>query len=84
MLIPVRCFTCGKVLGNKATAYEKLLENNVPIVEIYKNLGITRLCCKRVMLTNVNIADKMADYITLPEKVKNTENTDTNRQYRAR
>lgn len=26
MIIPIRCFTCGKVLANKWTAYTKMIE----------------------------------------------------------
>ncbi len=29
MIIPVRCFTCGKVIGNKYESYAKLLVDDV-------------------------------------------------------
>lgn len=28
MIIPVRCFTCGKVIGDKWEAYKKMVEEN--------------------------------------------------------
>ena len=28
MIIPVRCFTCGKVIANKWLAYEKMVKEN--------------------------------------------------------
>lgn len=31
MLIPVRCFTCGKVIGNKWGKLVELLKNNVQL-----------------------------------------------------
>ncbi len=31
MIIPVRCFTCGKVIGNKWNKYLKLLEEDVEV-----------------------------------------------------
>jgi RNA polymerases N / 8 kDa subunit len=31
MLIPVRCFTCGKVIGNKWERFLKLIEEEVPM-----------------------------------------------------
>lgn len=31
MIIPVRCFTCGKVIGNKWNKYLKLLEEDVNV-----------------------------------------------------
>jgi DNA-directed RNA polymerase I, II, and III subunit RPABC5 len=30
MIIPVRCFTCGKVIGNKYEGYIGLLEADYP------------------------------------------------------
>jgi len=30
MIIPVRCFTCGKVTGDKWESYVSLLQKNVP------------------------------------------------------
>jgi len=29
MIIPVRCFTCGKVVGNKYEKYLELIQNGV-------------------------------------------------------
>ena len=35
MIIPVRCFTCGKVIGNKWQKYLELLNEKKPIDEIF-------------------------------------------------
>lgn len=89
MFIPVRCFTCGKVIGNLYKSYKeqsdkidkefqenfkqsfsKENEYNV-IKEEYKNihpayknkildnLGLNRLCCRRHMISHVNIIEKI-------------------------
>jgi len=76
MIIPVKCFTCGKVLGDKYRYYQsevrrhKLLQgasqdkviyltkgNNEKTVEgkILDNLGLINMCCRRHMLTHVDI-----------------------------
>jgi len=73
MIIPVRCFTCGKVIGNKWEAFEKevaKLENGgKKNPSLHKNfdsdakgkimtdLGITKICCRRHMLGHVEIVD---------------------------
>jgi DNA-directed RNA polymerases I, II, and III subunit RPABC5 len=28
MIIPIRCFTCGKIIGDKWEAYKKLVQEN--------------------------------------------------------
>jgi DNA-directed RNA polymerase I, II, and III subunit RPABC5 len=76
MIIPVKCFTCGKVLADKYLYYQKTvgemkLKNKEELNEIkYLNsnnikktaegkvmddLGLTRMCCRRHMLTHVDI-----------------------------
>jgi len=74
MLIPVRCFTCGKVLADKWDWYNeevKKLEEEKPkkeakeeetkffdkvkSAEIMDKLGLTRYCCRRHMLGQVDM-----------------------------
>ena len=69
MIIPIRCFTCGKVLANKWQAYQEKKEEGVeqkdddlPMYisntlhqKILEDLGITKMCCKRIMLTHIDM-----------------------------
>lgn len=77
MIIPVRCFTCGKVVGDKYNKYLELidqyktelgLENKDTILTIDKDkvektpegramdtLGLKRYCCRRIMLSQIDI-----------------------------
>ena len=80
MIIPVRCFTCGKVLGNlwekyneelqkaynnevKETELKRIvdLQNNEESAEkkILDDLGLKRYCCRRIMLSTVDLVDKI-------------------------
>lgn len=86
MIVPVRCFTCNKVLADKWLAYQRrcqelkepsdgretagqgedapeFLDPAKPEAvqktargRILDDLGLTRLCCRRVMLTHVDLA----------------------------
>ena len=78
MIIPVRCFTCGKVVGNKYNKFTDLLEE----IESKKNkgelpekdadktvhaialdeLGLDRYCCRRMILTHVDLISKLLNY----------------------
>jgi DNA-directed RNA polymerase I, II, and III subunit RPABC5 len=62
MLIPVRCFSCGKVVGNKQETYEKLLEEGKEPNEALNILGLKRYCCRRMLFTNVDLIEKMLEY----------------------
>tara|TARA_Y100000817_G_scaffold293265_1_gene266096 strand:- start:393 stop:626 length:234 start_codon:yes stop_codon:yes gene_type:complete len=76
MIIPVKCFTCGKVLADKYRWYEKEVRkkkgmeddsmtsvkyltkdmvDKTPEGEVMDILGLTKMCCRRHMLTHVDI-----------------------------
>lgn len=76
MIIPIKCFTCGNVLGDKYRYYLsevrkiKLSRNmevdkvvyltekhidKTPEGEVLDNLHLTKMCCRRHMLTHVDI-----------------------------
>jgi DNA-directed RNA polymerase subunit N (RpoN/RPB10) len=72
MIIPIRCFTCGKVMADKVdyyiNEYEKLKKNNlqnkdalfkdfdnIQTKELLDSLGLTRYCCRRNLISNVDL-----------------------------
>ena len=59
MIIPVRCFTCGKVIGNKYETYTRLLSQEVSEKDALDQLELRRYCCRRMVL----IHDYFLDYL---------------------
>jgi DNA-directed RNA polymerase subunit N (RpoN/RPB10) len=76
MIIPIKCFTCGKVLADLYRAYlravrEKKMKNGMEIDEVIyltktnvdktpegqvlDEFNINKPCCRRHMLTHVDI-----------------------------
>lgn len=76
MIIPVKCFTCGKVLGNKYRFYQREVRKRkgeqdmkvdqvvylteefaekTPEGEVMDILKLNKPCCRRHMLTHVDI-----------------------------
>ncbi|CAE6438700.1 unnamed protein product [Rhizoctonia solani] len=62
MIIPVRCFTCGKVIGDKWEEYVKLLRDDVTEGDAMDQLGLKRYCCRRMVLTHVDLIEKLLQY----------------------
>jgi DNA-directed RNA polymerases I, II, and III subunit RPABC5 len=62
MIIPIRCYTCGKVTGNKWEPYLKLLADGLTPVEALDKLGLKRYCCRRIILTNVDFVEQLLVY----------------------
>ena len=81
MIIPIRCYTCGKLLADKYEYYKKelirkklaLKSDKDPLMidisvedvkktiagEIMDELGLERICCRKVMLTSIDIIDEI-------------------------
>ena len=76
MLIPVKCFSCGKVIADLYREYirrvrEKKIKNDMeideviyltktntdktPECEVLDSLHLNKMCCRRHMLTHVDI-----------------------------
>jgi DNA-directed RNA polymerases I, II, and III subunit RPABC5 len=65
MIIPIRCFTCAKVIANKFEPYEELLREGVSISDAFQKLQLKRYCCKRMILTHVQLCDKLIKEIKI-------------------
>lgn len=59
MIVPVRCFTCGKVVGSLYEAYKQKLEMGESPKEALDELGITRYCCRQLFISHVDLIDEV-------------------------
>lgn len=70
MIIPVRCFTCGKVVGSLYEPYLQKVEQyrasppptGTAERQALDDLGLTRYCCRRMLLTHVDLIDDLLLY----------------------
>ncbi|KRZ10654.1 DNA-directed RNA polymerases I, II, and III subunit RPABC5, partial [Trichinella zimbabwensis] len=62
MIIPVRCFTCGKVIGNKWESYLGLLQAEYAEGDALDAIGLKRYCCRRMVLCHVDLIEKLLNY----------------------
>jgi len=52
-MIPIRCYTCNKVTGHLGKKYDELLIT-MDAGKALDELGLSRYCCRRIMLTYVD------------------------------
>ncbi|MGC9310188.1 MAG: DNA-directed RNA polymerase subunit N [Candidatus Aenigmatarchaeota archaeon] len=62
MIIPVRCFTCGKVIGHMWEDYKKRADAGENPATIMDSLGIKRYCCRTVFLTHSDNIKELAKF----------------------
>ena len=62
MIIPIRCFTCGKIIGNKWEKFCLLLLHINNEKEVLDKLDIKRMCCRRMFITHVDLIEKLLKY----------------------
>lgn len=71
MIIPVRCFTCGKVIADKWEEFKKEVSKGENPAKVLDSLGVKRYCCRRMFLSNVNlIEESLKFYVPLKEEGK--------------
>ena len=52
MEFPIRCFSCGKLIGNKAEKYkEKVINDKENSDVVLDELGLRRQCCRTRFIT---------------------------------
>ena len=59
MIIPVRCFSCGKVVGDKWEPFTKRVAAGEHPKEVLDDLGVDRFCCRRMLLSHVDLIDEV-------------------------
>jgi DNA-directed RNA polymerase subunit N len=62
MLVPVRCFTCGSLIGDKFEEFNKRKEEGGEAAKILDELGLERYCCRRMILASMDVLDQMIPY----------------------
>lgn len=63
MIVPVRCFSCGKPIGHLWEEYKKRVAEGESPKKVLDELGLKRYCCRSVFLGQ-------EDFIELISKFK--------------
>lgn len=58
----MRCFTCGKLIGDKWEDFANKVKAGEDPGKVLSGLGVTRYCCRRMLLSHVEIIDEILDF----------------------
>ncbi|UCE16956.1 MAG: DNA-directed RNA polymerase subunit N [Candidatus Bathyarchaeota archaeon] len=70
MIIPVRCFTCGGLIGDKWEDFARRVKGGEDSGMVLDRLGVKRYCCRRMLLSHVEIIDEILKFYEEAEKRK--------------
>jgi DNA-directed RNA polymerase subunit N len=70
MIMPVRCFTCGKLIGDKWEEFARRVKAGENAGEVLDSLEVKRYCCRRMLLSHVEIFDEVLRFYEEAEKRK--------------
>jgi len=62
VLIPVRCFTCGRLIADKYTDYKERVKSGEQESQVLDSLGIKRYCCRRMLISGVETIYQVIPY----------------------
>jgi DNA-directed RNA polymerase subunit N len=74
MIIPVRCFTCGKPIGDKWEEFARRVKAGEEPGEVLDSLGVKRYCCRRMLLSHMEIIDEVLRFYEVAEKRREARN----------
>ncbi|HKZ93232.1 MAG TPA: DNA-directed RNA polymerase subunit N [Candidatus Bathyarchaeia archaeon] len=70
MIIPVRCFSCGFLIGDKWEDFASRVTEGEAAGKVLDSLGVKRYCCRRMLLSHVEIIDEILKFYEEASKRK--------------
>jgi DNA-directed RNA polymerase subunit N len=64
MMIPIRCFTCGTLVGDKFSTFEARVKAGEDPAKVLDDLGLKRYCCRRMLISSVDVIDQVLPFFS--------------------
>ena len=62
MIIPIRCWSCGKPIAQLWESYEERCKKGESKKDALDDLGVERYCCRSMFLGQVDLLDTIAQF----------------------
>jgi DNA-directed RNA polymerase subunit N len=62
MMIPVRCFSCGKPLASQYDEFCKRVQDGEKPKKVMDDLDIKRYCCRRMIFSQVDLIGEIGKF----------------------
>ena len=64
MMIPIRCFTCGNLIGDKFTNFQTRVKEGEDPAKVLDDLGLKRYCCRSMLISSVDVIDQVLPFFS--------------------
>ncbi len=61
-MIPIRCFTCGSLIGDKFAPFQSRTKAGEDPQRVLDDLGVKRYCCRRMLISSVDVIDQVLPF----------------------
>jgi len=61
-LIPVRCWSCGKVIAHVYEQYKQAVSDGEDPQKALYDVGLERYCCRRMFVGHIDLIDEIAPF----------------------
>ncbi|MFH0986569.1 MAG: DNA-directed RNA polymerase subunit N [Candidatus Micrarchaeota archaeon] len=62
MIVPIRCFSCGKPVAQAWEEYSKRVQEGEEPGKVMDSLDIKRYCCRRMLLSHKDFIKDILKY----------------------
>jgi len=62
MIIPIRCFSCGKPVGHLYEDFLKRVKAGEEAKKVFDDIGLERYCCRALFLGHVDLLETVARF----------------------
>lgn len=62
MIMPIRCWSCGKPVAQLYAEYKKRVESGEEPGKVLDNLGIKRYCCRAMFLGQTDLLEDVSKF----------------------
>jgi DNA-directed RNA polymerase subunit N len=63
MMIPIRCFSCGQVVGDKWEEFNtRVNQKKEDSGKVLDDMKVTRYCCRRMLVSHIDLIDDVINY----------------------
>ena len=62
MIIPVRCFSCGKPIAHLWEEFKKRMADGEKPKKVLDELGLERFCCRSVFLGQADLVELVGKF----------------------